>query len=225
MTTTPGAPTITTLPGEVTRQVLHHVFTTGQPIDHPDPAFTGTPQWLLADLTDGRIVGADHGHGWIRSDQLTHHGPTTAPLHPDSDPTWRVWTIRIFNAAGQLLIRPTPNGYTGWYTTDPTPPPENLTLHPRTRVFLLGVDATATTVPTPDDTPPFTLLRERDGRQTLLPLPFQPATPAVDDDHPAAGTWLSTREYFTADPATAAVGVTAHRYLDLTTGNHPGHPQ
>ncbi|MGW8530775.1 hypothetical protein ACWGL3_23630, partial [Nocardiopsis sp. NPDC055824] len=44
-------------------------------------------------------------------------------------------------------------------------------------------------------------------------------------DHLAAGTWLTVREYWASDPGTGAVGVAFHRLTGMRSGAKPTGPE
>src|SRR5699024_10305163 len=71
-------------PGQI-ETVLAEVFTRGVRcglLDHPPPgapARAGAPQWLLAELGDGRITGACPQRRWRRSDPEAAAWSASAP--------------------------------------------------------------------------------------------------------------------------------------------------
>ncbi|MET9710763.1 hypothetical protein ACFW3Z_11585 [Nocardiopsis alba] len=186
------------------------------------------PQWLLAELGDGRITGSCPGDRWRRSD-----GPGTAHLSaPSLDPRvdrWRILEVLVFSAHAQIRLGEAAD--TGWVAVDSAEEgPE--WLRPRDRSFLLqgwtGDDHGRTL----EGETPMAITREPSGNEAVLPAPWTAPSGRLrhrpGSDRAALesrGTWLTVREYWAADPATGAVGVAFHRLTGVHNGTKPTGPE
>lgn len=223
-------------PGQI-ETVLEEVFTRGVRcglLDHPPsgvPARAGAPQWLLAELGDGRITGACPQRRWRRSDPEAAASSASAPGPKDR---WRILEALVFTP--HVQIRLGEGAERGWLSADA---PELLPapLRPRDRAFLLrghnGPEYRRPIRSAPGhgpQGPPLTVTSEPDGTRAVLPLePIDTTgtTRPLDDGRTlalTAGTWLTVREYWAEDPATGAVGVAFHRITGLHTGPDPTGP-
>lgn len=212
---------------------------TGPAAPAVSPAPTGrgapapAPQWLLAELGDGRITGSCPARTWNRSDTAapTLSAPALDPA-PGADDRWRILEVLVFTPHAQIRLGE--GAERGWVSADapgPLPPP----LRPRDRAFLLrghngGEHRRPLARPTSPDTAPLTATSEPDGTRAVLPLAPVDATAStrrlVDGRTLAhsAGSWLSVREYWAEDPETGAVGVAFHRLTGFRTGPDPTGP-
>jgi len=228
-------------PGQI-ETVLEEVFTRGVRcglLDHPPPgapARAGAPQWLLAELGDGRITGACPQRRWRRSDPEAAAWSASAPGPKDR---WQILEVLVFTP--HVQIRLGEGAERGWLSADA---PESLPapLRPRDRAFLLrghnGPEHRRTIRSAPGNQspghsphePPLTVTSEPDGTRAVLPLDPTDTTGTtrpLDDGRTlalTAGTWLTVREYWAEDPATGAVGVAFHRITGLHTGPDPTGP-
>lgn len=123
-------------PGQL-ETVLEEVFARGVRcglLDHPPPGITaraGAPQWLVAELGDGRITGACLHERWRRSDSEAAAWSAPAPGPQDR---WRILEVLVF--APHAQIRLGEGGERGWLSAD-APEPLPAPLRPRDRAFLL----------------------------------------------------------------------------------------
>ncbi|WP_017610592.1 hypothetical protein [Nocardiopsis xinjiangensis] len=239
-------------PGQV-ETVLEEVFTLGVRcglLDHPPtgvPVRADAPQWLVAELGDGRITGACPRERWRRSDPEAAASSAPAPGPGDR---WRILEVLVFTP--HVQIRLGEGGERGWLSAD-APEPLPAPLRPRDRAFLLrghngpeyrrpvrcapGLQDAFRSGPEAPGTghglqepPPLTVTSEPDGTRAVLPL--EPAdtigtTRPLGDGRTLArtsGAWLTVREYWAEDPATGAVGVAFHRLTGLLTGSDPAGP-
>ncbi|GHD36953.1 hypothetical protein [Nocardiopsis kunsanensis] len=229
-------------PGQI-EAVLEQVFTRGVRcglLDHPPsgfPARAGEPQWLLAELGDGRVTGACPHERWRLSDLGAAASSASVPGPGDR---WRILEVLVFTPHAQIRLGE--GGEHGWLSAD-APEPLPAPLRPRDRAFLLrGHNGPEYRRPVrsapghrdpdhgPQEPPPLTLASEPDGTRAVLPLdPVDTSgtTRPLDDGSTLArtvGMWLTVREYWAEDPATGAVGVAFHRLTGLHTGPDPAGP-
>ncbi|OOC54588.1 MULTISPECIES: hypothetical protein [Nocardiopsis] len=211
--------------------VLTDVFTRGRRCRLLDtgtgdvPGSPGRPQWLLAELGDGRVTGACPGARWRRSDQPpTGEAP---PPGPAGD-RWRILEVLVFGPHAQVRVGE--GAGAGWISADaPGPLPE--WLRPRDRSFLLqgwnGPEYSRTL----DGEVPLAVTREPSGTRAVLPVEWADFSgrPRPGPDGVTAlessGTWLTVREYWAEDPGTGAVGVAFHRLTGMRTGTKPTGPE
>lgn len=228
----PAGVDIRSLSPERIDEVLTDVFVRGDRCRALDaagpPGTSGGPQWLLAELGDGRITGACPGERWRRSD-----APPTAHLSaPSLDPMtdrWRVLEVLVFGPHAQIRLGE--GAVSGWISADTVGDlPE--WLRPRDRSFLLQGWTGAAHSRTLEGRVPLSVTREPSGTEAVLPvawtdfsgrprsLPGRGRT-ALE----STGTWLTVREYWAADPVTGAVGVAFHRLTGLSAGAKPTGPE
>lgn len=240
--------------------VLEEVFARGVRcglLDHPPPGVrsrAGEPQWLVAELGDGRITGVCPRERWRRSD--SDAAALSAPA-PGPEDRWRILEVLVFTPHAQIRLGE--GGERGWLSAD-APEPLPAPLRPRDRAFLLrghngpenrrpvrsapgyqgpdpGLQDAVRATPGhpgtdhgPQEPPPITVTSEPDGTRAVLPL--EPAdttgtTRPLGDGRTLAhttGAWLTLREYWAEDPATGAVGVAFHRLTGLHAGPDPTGP-
>lgn len=189
------------------------------------PGVRGRPQWLLAELVDGRLTGACPGERWRRSDQ-----PPTADLSAPSPlpERWRILEILVFGPHAQIRIGE--GAEAGWISADApgTLPPWS---RPRDRSFLLqgwnGPEHSRTL----DGPIPLSVTGEPSGAQAVLPVEWVDFSgrprprPEGGTALESSGTWLTVREYWADDPDTGAVGVVFHRLTGVHTGVKPTGPE
>lgn len=245
-------------PGQI-ETVLEEVFARGVRcglLDHPPPgvpAHAGAPQWLVAELGDGRITGSCPHKRWRRSD--SEAAAWSAPV-PGPKDRWRILEALVFTP--HVQIRLGEGGERGWLSAD-APELLPVALRPRDRAFLLrghngpeyrrairsasahdGLRERRQAAPEreeaaprhhgPQEPPLLTVTSEPDGTRAVLPL--EPAdttgtTRPLGDGRTLAhttGAWLTVREYWAEDPATGAVGVAFHRLTGLQVGPDPTGP-
>ncbi|PDP87742.1 hypothetical protein CQJ94_10280 [Glycomyces fuscus] len=194
----------------------------------PDvPGAPDRPQWLLAELGDGRVTGACPGPRWRRSDQ-----PPTADLSvppPDgAADRWRVLEVLVFGPHAQIRLGE--GAEAGWISADaPGALPEEL--RPRERSLLLQGWNGASHSRTLEGGVPLSVTREPSGTRAVLPVAWtdfsgrlRPA-PGGRTALESTGTWLTVREYWAQDPATGAVGVAFHRLTGMRSGVKPTGPE
>ncbi len=220
------------LSSESVGEVLDDVFVRGRrcrALDAAGPSGTaGGPQWLLAELGDGRITGACLADRWRRSDTPPTEHLSAPPLDPDTD-RWRVLEILVFGPHAQIRLGE--GAGAGWVGTEsPFDPPE--WLRPRDRSFLLQGWAGAANSRTLEGAVPLSVTREPSGTEAVVPVAWtdfsgrlrplpEPGRGALE----STGTWLTVREYWAADPVTGAVGVAFHRLTGLSAGVKPTGPE
>lgn len=117
--------------------VLEEVFARGVRcglLDHPPPgvpAHAAAPQWLVAELGDGRITGACPHERWRRSDSEV----AARSAHPPGpEDRWRILEVLVFTPHAQIRLGE--GGERGWLSAD-APEPLPAPLRPRDRAFLL----------------------------------------------------------------------------------------
>lgn len=237
----PAGLTVRPLTGHQVDSVLTDVFgrgvrcsllDTGVDDASANPAGERGPQWLLAELGDGRITGSCPGGWWRRSDAPDTAHLSAPPLDPAGD-RWRVLEVLVF--APHAQIRLGEGAAAGWISAD-TPGdllPERLPdwLRPRDRSFLLLGWNGAAHSRTLDGEVPFAVTGELSGAQAALPVEWadfsgriRPA-PGERAALESTGSWLTVREYWAGDPDTGAVGVAFHRLTGLCTGTKPTGPE
>ncbi|MBE2999711.1 hypothetical protein IDM40_13470 [Nocardiopsis sp. HNM0947] len=216
--------------------VLDEVFDRGvrcglldrPPIGPPAPTGPAAPQWLLAELGDGRITGSCLSRTWHRSD--TDAPDLSAPAPGNAD-RWRILEVLVFTPHAQIRLGE--GAERGWISAD-APGPLPAPLRPRDRALLLrgrhGGEHRRPLRAASHDTPALTVTSEPDGTRAVLPLDPVDATAAtrpLDGGRTlahSAGTWLTVREYWAEDPETGAVGVAFHRLTGFRTGPDPTGP-
>ncbi|WP_159943705.1 MULTISPECIES: hypothetical protein [unclassified Nocardiopsis] len=189
------------------------------------PGGPGQPQWLLAELGDGRLTGACPGDRWRRSDE-----PPTAHLSaaPPFSERWRILEVLVFGPHAQVRVGE--GAGAGWISADaPGALPE--WLRPRDRSFLLqgwnGPDHSRAL----EGDVPLSVTGEPSGTRAVLPVAWADfsGTPRPEPGGRTAlessGTWLTVREYWASDPCTGAVGVAFHRLTGMRTGPKPTGPE
>ncbi|MEU3018548.1 MULTISPECIES: hypothetical protein [unclassified Nocardiopsis] len=217
------------LPAQAVDEVLHDVFVRGRrcrALDSVGPP--GGPQWLLAELGDGRITGSCPGSWWRRSDAPPTEHLSAPSLDPDTD-RWRVLEVLVFGPHAQIRLGEFAER--GWICSDaPGTLPE--WLRPRDRSFLLQGWAGPDSGRTLEGAVPLSVTREPSGTEAVLPVAWADFSgrvrPLAEPGHGAlesTGAWLTVREYWAADPVTGAVGVALHRLTGLTTGRKPTGPE
>ncbi|WP_017589752.1 hypothetical protein [Nocardiopsis ganjiahuensis] len=213
-------------------EVLDDVFVRGRRCRALDaagpPGASGGPQWLLAELGDGRITGACPGELWRRSDAPPTEHLSAPPLDPGTD-RWRVLEVLVFGPHAQIRLGE--GADSGWVSTDAQDDPPEW-LRPRDRSFLLQGWAGAANSRTLEGAVPLSVTREPSGTEAVLPVDWadfsgrvRPLTEPGRGALESTGTWLTVREYWAADPATGAVGVAFHRLTGLCTGAKPTGPE
>ena len=222
------------LDGGQVEGVLADVFTHGARCRLLDtgadgiPGAPGAPQWLLAELGDGRITGACPRGRWRRSDHpSTAHLSARAP-DPGTD-RWRILEVLVFGPHAQIRLGE--GAEDGWISAD-GPAPLQEWLRPRDRSFLLqGWNGPAHSR-TLDGDVPFSVTSEPSGSQAVLPVGWsdfsgraRPRPGRRGAALESAGTWLTVREYWASDPGTGAVGVGFHRLTGMRTGTKPTGPE
>ncbi|MBR8744485.1 hypothetical protein [Nocardiopsis sp. MG754419] len=211
--------------------VLTDVFVHGRRCRVLDEAAADVPpgpQWLLAELGDGRITGACPEDRWRRSDQPPTAHLSAPPPDPDTD-RWRILEVLVF--APHAQVRLGEGAASGWIGVDTPgdPPPW---LRPRDRSFLLLGWAGSEPRRAPETDAPISITREPSGTQAVLPVAWtdfsgrlralsRPDRTALE----STGTWLTVREYWAADPTTGAVGVAFHRLTGMCAGTKPTGPE
>lgn len=188
------------------------------------PGVPGAPQWLLAELGDGRITGSCSGRHWRRSDQAVPD-LSALPLDPSTD-RWRVLEVVVFAPHAQIRVGEA--GTAAWLSAES---PEDLPswLRPRDRSFLLqGWSGSSHTI---DGEVPFAITEEPSGTRAALPVAWRDFTGRQRPETggrtalESSGTWLTVREYWASDPETGAVGVAFHRLTGMHTGIKPTGPE
>ncbi|MFD3687924.1 hypothetical protein ACFWTE_24270 [Nocardiopsis sp. NPDC058631] len=222
------------LDGGQVEDVLADVFTHGTRCRLLDtgadgiPGAPGAPQWLLAELGDGRITGSCPGGRWRRSDHPSTAHLSAPALDPGTD-RWRVLEVLVFGPHAQIRLGE--GASAGWIgADDPAPLPE--WLRPRDRSFLLqGWNGPAHSR-TLDGQVPFSVTGEPSGSLAVLPVGWsdftgrpRPRPGRRGAALESAGTWLTVREYWASDPGTGAVGVGFHRLTGMRTGAKPTGPE
>ena len=186
------------------------------------------PQWLLAELGDGRLTGACPQGRWRRSDQPPTAHLSAPPLDPDTD-RWRILEVLVFAAHAQIRIGEFADA--GWLSgDDPADLPQ--WLRPRDRSFLLQGWPDSEHSRTLDGEVPMSVTRELSGTEAVLPVPWtdfsgrpRPLPGSGRTALESTGTWLTVREYWASEAATGAVGVTFHRLTGMRTGTKPTGPE
>lgn len=196
---------------------------TGPPGPPGDP---DAPQWLLAELGDGRITGVCPRDRWHRSD-----GPGTADLSAAAPtaPADRVRVLEVLVFAAHAQIRIGEGGRSGWICAD-APGEVPPWLRPRDRSFLLQGWTGPEHGRSPGEGVPLTVTAEPSGARAVLPVvwsDFSARVRRVRGGRAVAegtGSWLTVREYWAQDPGTGTVGVAFHRLTGLSTGPKPTGP-
>ena len=186
------------------------------------------PQWLLAELGDGRITGACPRNRWRRSDRPPTAHLSAPSLDVDTD-RWRILEVLVFAPHAQIRIGEAAEA--GWLGRDVL---EDLPewLRPRDRSFLLhGWNGSAYSH-TLDTRVPLSVTEEPSGTRAVLPVPWtdfsgrpRPLPGSERTALESTGTWLTVREYWASDPATGAVGVAFHRLTGMRAGTKPTGPE
>lgn len=190
------------------------------------PGAPGAPQWLLAELGDGRLTGVCPEHRWRRSD----HPPTAAlsAAPPGAVDRWRVLEVLVFTPFAQIRLGE--GAEAGWISADaPGPLPE--WLRPRDRSFLLqgwnGPEYSRTL----SGEVPLSVTGEPSGTRAVLPVGWADFSgrprpePGGRSALESTGTWLTVREYWSSDPGTGTVGVAFHRLTGMRVGTKPTGPE
>ncbi|MBB6119759.1 hypothetical protein [Nocardiopsis algeriensis] len=184
------------------------------------PAFPGHPQWLLAELGDGRITGSCPGGTWRRSDTPPTADLSAPSLDPGTD-RWRILEVLVFGPHTQIRLGE--GARSGWISAD-APVEVPPWLRPRDRSFLLqgwnGPDHSRTL----EGEVPLAVTGEPSGNTAVLPAAWADFTVRSRRRATSEGTWLTVREYWAEDPATGAVGVAFHRLTGVRTGPKPTGP-
>ncbi|RKS07749.1 hypothetical protein DFP74_3433 [Nocardiopsis sp. Huas11] len=232
----PAGLTVRALTGAQIDEVLHDVFVRGTRCRLLDtgtdglPGEPAAPQWLLAELGDGRLTGACPRERWRRSDEEPTRHLSAPALDPGTD-RWRVLEVLVF--APHAQIRLGEGAESGWISADAPDVPDvpEGPLRPRDRSFLLqgwNGPEHSRTLPGPV---PLSVTAEPSGSQAVLPVRWldfsgraRPA-PRRRNALESSGTWLTVREYWASDPVTGAVGVAFHRLTGLRTGTKPTGPE
>ncbi|GAA4913425.1 hypothetical protein [Streptomonospora salina] len=223
-----GARTDPLGPGEAVA-LVGDLFRHGRRSSALESLAPGEPQWLLAELGDGRITGACPRDTW----RLSCTDPQTArlsapPLDPGGADAWRLLGAAVFSPSAQIHIGEGAEG--AWATRDSDDvgrlPPW---LAPRDRSFLLaGWRAGPRSSSDLGGDIPFSIGRELSGATACHPVSWQDFDASAgtqDAPAPAAvGTWLRVREYWAQDPETGAVGVAHHRLTAYSAGPKPTPP-
>ncbi|MUL43828.1 hypothetical protein FZ103_22125 [Streptomonospora sp. PA3] len=227
-----GALTVA-LGADAAAAVLADLFGHGRRSAALEARAPGEPQWLLAELGDGRITGACPGGAW----RLSCDDPWTArlsapPLDPGGSDAWRLLGAAVFSPSAQIHIGE--GAEAAWATRDSddadTLPPW---LRPRDRSFLLtGWRAGPRASRDLGGEIPFSIGRELSGATACHPVRWQDFGIAAGAEAPGAaapvptavGTWLSVREYWAEDSRTGAVGVAFHRLTGYHAGAKPTPP-
>ncbi|PWV46007.1 hypothetical protein [Nocardiopsis sp. L17-MgMaSL7] len=210
-------------------EVLDDVFVRGRRCRALDAAGPpGGPQWLLAELGDGRITGSCPHARWRRSDEPPTGHLSAAPVDPDTD-RWRILEVLVFGPHAQIRLGEGTEA--GWISTDaPGRPPD--WMRPRDRSLLLQGWSGPQASRTLKGPVAFSVTREPSGSEAVLPVAWtdfsgrvrplpEPGRGALE----STGTWLTVREYWAADPVTGAVGVAFHRLTGLASGRKPTGPE
>lgn len=192
------------------------------------PGTSGGPQWLLAELGDGRITGACPGDRWSRSDTPPTEHLSAPSLDPGTD-RWRVLEVLVFGPYAQIRLGE--GAESGWVSTEGQGGlPE--WLRPRDRSFLLQGWAGSDHSRTLEGDVPRSVTREPSGAEAVLPVAWtdfsgrlRPLPERGRSALESTGTWLTVREYWAADPVTGAVGVAFHRFTGLRAGTKPTGPE
>ncbi|QBI55012.1 hypothetical protein [Streptomonospora litoralis] len=218
---------------ETAASVLAELFGEGRRSTDLDAQAPGEPQWLLAELGDGRITGACPRDTW----RLSCTDPQTARLSaPPPDPAgsdgWRLLSAVVFSPSAQIHIGE--GGEGAWATRDSADigslPPW---LRPRDRSFLLsGWHAGPRSSRDLGGDIPFSIGRELSGTTACHPVSWQDfgidpdgeATAAAGGVPAPVGCWLAVREYWAEDSETGAVGVACHRLTGYRSGSKPTPP-
>jgi hypothetical protein len=232
----PAGLTVRALTGRQIDEVLHDVFTRSARCRLLDTGADGVPgdprgpQWLLAELGDGRVTGACPRDRWRRSDEEPTAHLSAPAVDPGTD-RWRILEVLVFGPHAQIRLGE--GAESGWISADapgaradPGDP-----LRPRDRSFLLqgwnGPDHSRTL----PGAVPVAVTAEPSGSRAVLPVRWQDFSgrarpePGGRTALESSGTWLTVREYWAADPATGAVGVAFHRLTGLRTGTKPTGPE
>ncbi|MDA8369380.1 MAG: hypothetical protein M0026_05875 [Nocardiopsaceae bacterium] len=193
----------------------------------------GEPQWLLAELGDGRITGGCPAAKWrLSSCDPVMRRLSAPPLAADGTDLWRLLDATLFSPSAQIHI--TEAGEAAWLSRDSG---DSHTLpdwlRPRDRSFLLtGWLSEAGYSRTLDGAAPFSIGRELSGTTACHPVAWQdfdvPPDPAADrteqERSRGAGSWIRVREYWAEDPFTGAAGVAFHRLTGYHAGSKPTAP-
>lgn len=226
-----GADTVS-LGEEAAATVIGDLFGRGRRAGALQELAPGEPQWLLAELGDGRITGACPQHAWRLSCTDPQMAPLSAPpLDPAGTDAWRLLSAVVFSPSAQIHIGEAGEG--AWATRDSDDagslPPW---LQPRDRSFLLtGWRAGHRSSRDLGGAVPFSIGRELSGTAACHPVGWHDfdisggtASAAAAAVPPAVGSWLSVREYWAEDSETGAVGVAFHRLTGYHAGPKPTPP-
>ncbi|MDT0330368.1 hypothetical protein [Nocardiopsis lambiniae] len=184
------------------------------------------PQWMLAELGDGRITGVcPRGH-WHRSD-----GPATADLsaRPPVTAVDRVRVLEVLVFAPHAQIRVGEGARAGWISGD-APGELPSWSRPRDRSFLLQGWTGPGHGRSPGEGVPLSVTAEPSGARAVLPVLWAGFSARVRRERggravvEGTGSWLTVREYWAQDPETGAVGVAFHRLTGVCTGPKPTGP-
>jgi hypothetical protein len=224
------------------RGVLVDLFEEGRRCRLLDRYAPGEPQWLLAELGDGRITGGCPERYWRLSCDDPSTAPVSAPpLAADGSDAWRLLDAVVFSPSAQVHVGEAAEA--AWLSRD-APDTDGLPawLRPRDRSFLL-VGWRGGGAPQAGGDPargsrtllgpiPFSIGRELSGTTAAHPVSWQdfdverrPAPGGADPRTPTSvGSWISVREYWAEDRATGAVGVAQHRLTGYHAGPKPTAP-
>ncbi|MFC4563226.1 hypothetical protein ACFO4E_15280 [Nocardiopsis mangrovi] len=249
MTVDPGAPSGTDSPpaplgvhsaalaDDQAGQVIAELFGCRSRSTLLDAYAPGEPQWLLAELGDGRITGGCPGEIWRFSGDDPETAALSAPLlAPDRGDAWRLLDAVLFSPSAQIHIAE--GAEAAWVSHDSADAAALAPwLRPRDRSFLLtGWRARPGSANrhsrTLDGDIPFSIGRELSGSTACHPVTWQDfevewptAASGTDQRTPvSAGSWVSVREYWAEDPVTGAVGVAFHRLTGYHAGPKPTAP-
>ncbi|WP_053615940.1 hypothetical protein [Nocardiopsis sp. NRRL B-16309] len=232
----PAGLSVRALTGRQIDDVLHDVFVRGARCRLLDtgtdglPGDPAAPQWLLAELGDGRVTGACPRERWRRSDEEPTADLSAPALDPGTD-RWRVLEVLVFGPHAQIRLGE--GAENGWISADAPDAPDapDHPLRPRDRSLLLlgwnGPDHSRTL----PGAVPVSVTAEPSGAQAVLPVRWHDFSGRARPERggrsalESTGTWLTVREYWAADSETGAVGVAFHRLTGLRTGTKPTGPE
>lgn len=184
-----------------------------------DPAARGGSLdhgWLIAELTDGCLVGIrDHGGDWVLSgDEF----PTHSPGLTNTGTQWRVRDVHIFNPTEYIHLTGSDEGpVRGWQLSAAPAPDQPDWLRPRDAHLLITAGSDTSEQLTEDGghrLPPGVYRGDRFAR-VITPSGSERIVPGPFADAPIPHTRLHVRQYFTQHPG-GAVGAHAVRYLAIT---------
>ena len=231
MTAAPAGVTVRRLDTAEIDTVFDDIFVRGVRcglLDTGTPGASDTPQWLLAEMGDGRITGVCPQGRWHRSD-----GPGTADLSaaPPVAPADRTRVLEVLVFAAHAQVRIGEGGRSGWLSADAQGEEVPPWLRPRDRSFLLQGRSGSEHGRPPEAGPPLTVTAEPSGARAVLPVAWTGFSARVRRARggraavaEGTGSWLTVREYWAQDPDTGTVGVAFHRLTGLTSGPKPTGP-